>query len=93
MVKGTSRMRASVCASKVLPDPVGPISRIFDFASSTSVVLGLVIEPLVVIVDGDREHLLGVVLPDHIVVENLRISSGWESRRATSPARICFPHG
>ena len=35
------------------------------------VVLGLVVEPLVVIVDGDREHLLGVVLADHVVVENL----------------------
>ena len=25
-------MRASVCASSVLPEPVGPISRMFDFA-------------------------------------------------------------
>ena len=37
MVKGTSRMRASVCASSVLPQPVGPISMMFDFCSSTSV--------------------------------------------------------
>jgi hypothetical protein len=29
------------------------------------------VEPLVVIVDGDREHLLGVALPDHVVVEHL----------------------
>src|SRR5262249_7077220 len=36
MVKGTSRMRASVWASSVLPDPVGPIRRILDLASSTS---------------------------------------------------------
>src|SRR5262249_24890549 len=35
------------------------------------VVLGLVLEPLVVIVNGDREHLLGVVLADHVVVEDL----------------------
>src|SRR5439155_6904823 len=35
------------------------------------VVLGLVIEALVVIVDSDREHLLGMALADHIVVENL----------------------
>src|SRR6266702_3369669 len=35
------------------------------------VVLGLVVEPLVVIVDGDREHLLGVVLTDHVVVQHL----------------------
>src|SRR6516164_3326289 len=34
-------------------------------------VLGLVIEPLVMIVDGDREDLLGVVLPDHVAVEDL----------------------
>src|SRR5437588_12599142 len=32
MVKGTSRMRARVCANSVLPEPVGPISRMFDFA-------------------------------------------------------------
>src|SRR5712672_1648404 len=34
MVNGTSRMRASVCASSVLPEPVGPISRMLDLASS-----------------------------------------------------------
>jgi hypothetical protein len=36
MVKGTSRMRASVWASSVLPTPVGPSSRMFDLSSSTS---------------------------------------------------------
>jgi hypothetical protein len=35
------------------------------------VVLGLVVEPLVVIVDRDRQHLLGVILADHIIIENL----------------------
>src|ERR1700684_188965 len=35
------------------------------------VVLGLMVEPLVVVVDGDREHLLGVALADHIVVQDL----------------------
>jgi hypothetical protein len=35
------------------------------------VMLGLMVEPLVVIVDGDREHLLGVILADHVIVENL----------------------
>ncbi len=64
-------MRASVCASSVLPQPVGPISRMFDFASSTSLFLVGVVEALVVVVDGDREHALGVVLADHVVVENL----------------------
>src|SRR6202035_3749222 len=34
-------------------------------------VLGLVVEPLVVIVDRDREHLLGVILADDVVVEDL----------------------
>src|SRR6516162_1146016 len=34
------------------------------------VVLGLVVETLVVIIDRDREHLLGVVLADDIVVKN-----------------------
>src|SRR5450432_979930 len=29
------------------------------------------IEPLVVVVDGDREHLLGMALTDDVVVENL----------------------
>src|SRR5215467_13524449 len=70
MVKGTSRMRASVCANSVLPEPVGPISRMLDFASSTVVVLGLVVETLVVIMDRDREHLLSVILTDDIVVKN-----------------------
>ncbi len=36
MVKGTFKMRASVCASSVLPEPVGPSSRMFDFCNSTS---------------------------------------------------------
>src|SRR4028118_673780 len=36
MVKGTSRMRARVWASRVLPQPVGPISRTLDFVSSAS---------------------------------------------------------
>src|SRR5215218_5682779 len=29
------------------------------------------VEPLVVIVNSDRKHLLGVVLTDHVIVENL----------------------
>src|ERR1700728_4343459 len=35
------------------------------------VVLALVVEPLVVIVDGDREHLFRVILADHVIIENL----------------------
>ncbi len=35
MAKGTFSMRASVWASRVLPHPVGPSNRMFDFDSST----------------------------------------------------------
>ena len=31
IAKGTFRMRASVCASSVFPQPVGPSRRMFDF--------------------------------------------------------------
>ena len=34
------------------------------------VVLGGVVQPLVVVVDGDRQHALGVVLADHVGIEN-----------------------
>jgi hypothetical protein len=71
MVKGTSRMRASVCASSVLPQPVGPISRMLDLASSMSCDFWRVGQALVVVVDGDREHALGVDLADHVVVEDV----------------------
>ncbi len=61
----------------VLPLPVGPISRMFDFCISTSVSLWaralrrplLLVDALVVVVDGDGEDLLGAVLADHVVVE------------------------
>ena len=36
MVNGTSNIRAKVSASSVLPDPVGPTSKMFDLPSSTS---------------------------------------------------------
>ena len=36
MAKGTLSIRASVWASRVLPHPVGPMSMMFDFDSSTS---------------------------------------------------------
>jgi hypothetical protein len=35
IANGTSSRRASVSASSVLPEPVGPISRMFDLAIST----------------------------------------------------------
>src|SRR6185369_3008785 len=39
MTKGTFKRRARVWASSVLPEPVGPTSRMLDLASSTSSVL------------------------------------------------------
>jgi len=35
------------------------------------VLLGLVLEPLVVIVDSDRQHLLGMALADHVIVQHI----------------------
>ena len=70
MTNGTFSSRASVCASSVLPEPVGPISRMLDLASSTSSFLRQVLEPLVVVVDRDREDLLRLVLADHVLVED-----------------------
>ncbi len=35
------------------------------------VVLGLVVEPLIVVVNRNREHLFGMVLADHVIVEDL----------------------
>ena len=37
MAKGTSKILARVWAKRVLPEPVGPMSRILLFCSSTSV--------------------------------------------------------
>ena len=53
-----------------MPQPVGPISRMFDFASSTSLFFGGVVQALVVVVHRDREHALGVVLADDVIVED-----------------------
>ena len=72
MANGTLRMRARVRASRVLPQPVGPIRRMFDLSSSTSLLGVLAVDqPLVVVVDGDGQDLLGAVLVDHVLVELL----------------------
>jgi hypothetical protein len=43
-------------------------------------VVSLVFKPLIVIVDRDRKHLLGVALADDVVVENLAdLLRGWNS--------------
>ena len=69
MAKGTSRMRASVCANRVLPEPVGPIKRMFDLSISTSEPPVAVHQPLVMAVDRHREHLLGVLLANDVLVQ------------------------
>ncbi len=73
-------MRARVWASSVLPEPVGPISRMFDLSISTSDALAAVHQPLVVAVDGDGQHLLGVLLADDVLVEVLDdLRAAWGS--------------
>ena len=54
-----------------MPDPVGPISRMFDFASSTLLCLVRVVQALVMIVDGNRQDALGLRLADDVIVEDL----------------------
>ena len=68
-------MRASVRASSVLPEPVGPTSRTLDFSISTSGAVGLaalVTQAVVVVVDRDREDLLRAVLADDVLVQSAR---------------------
>ena len=49
----------------------------FDLASSTSVDwVGPGLDPLVMVVDGHRQDLLGVLLPDHVVVQELEDLTG-----------------
>ena len=63
-------MRARVWASSVLPEPVGPISRMFDLSISTSSRRPRAEhQPLVVAVDGDGQDLLGVLLADDVLIE------------------------
>jgi len=52
----------------VLPQPVGPRSRMFDFSTSTSE-LSAQREPLVMAMDGHSQHPLGVLLPDDVLIE------------------------
>jgi hypothetical protein len=71
MAKGTSRMQASVCAKQRLSGTGRTDQQDVRLREFDVVVLGLVFEAFVVIVNRDREHLLGVVLANHVVVENL----------------------
>jgi len=79
MANGTSSMRESVCASKVLPVPVGPISK----CSTCSVRYRRLLvqeNPLVVVVHRHREFLFRAVLPDDVAIQELLISGGRGSR-------------
>src|SRR5215469_11689432 len=82
MVKGTSRMRASVCANSVLPEPGRAHQQDVRLRELDVVVLGLVVETFVVIMDSDREHLLGVLLANDVVVKNFAYLLG--SRNAVA---------
>ena len=64
-------MRASVCASSVLPEPVGPEQQDVRLGDLDVVVLRAMGQPLVVVVHRDREDLLRMVLPDDVVIEDL----------------------
>ncbi len=77
IVNGTFRSRASVSASSVLPQPVGPDQQdvaLGELDLVLVVAMALVAWPrlqaLVVVVDRDREDLLGAVLADHVLVED-----------------------
>src|SRR5690606_25961177 len=45
-------------------------------------------EPLVVVVDGDREGALGLVLPEHVLIEELLELSRRRDRAEHRPARV-----
>jgi hypothetical protein len=79
MAKGTSSILARVRASSVLPrtgradeQDVGLLE--LDVVGAALLVARL--QTLVVVVDGDGEHLLGVLLTDDVLVERRAISAG-----------------
>src|SRR3982750_587012 len=71
MVNGTSRMRARVCASSVLPEPVGPTRRMLDFANSTAGTFFDQGHAFVMVVHGDRKHAFGAILADDVIIQHL----------------------
>ena len=72
MANGTLSMRASVWASSVLPQPVGPMQQDVRLRQLDVVVVGgAELHPLVVVVDRDRQDLLRLLLADDVVVQEL----------------------
>ena len=71
MAKGTCRMRARVCAMWVLPEPDGPSIRMFCLLNLHIRLRLCGADALVVVIDGDAEDFLGVVLSYHILFEVL----------------------
>ena len=60
----------------------------FDFREFNVVVLRRVVQPLVVIVNRNRQDALGLRLADHIIVENLvNLFAGSARRRRLSPKK------
>ena len=70
MAKGTPSILASVCASSVLPTPEGPSSSTLDFLQLYVCALAAE-DALVVVVDRDGQHTLGLVLTDDILIQAL----------------------
>ena len=55
-----------------MPQPVGPSIMMFDFSQLDLGLLGLGdLDPLVVVVDGDREGALGGLLADHVLLQDV----------------------
>jgi len=53
--------------------------------------LAAVVQPLVVVVDGDRQHALGVELPDHIIIQHLAdFARGWHVAGLLDQRRLGF---
>ena len=87
MANGTLRMRASVCASSVLPRAGGAEQQDVRLLQLDVVGADLGVDALVVVVDGDREDLLGALLADHVLVEDrLDLAPAWGS--ASSAVRL-----
>ena len=75
MVNGTFRSRASVSASSVLPEPGGPDQQDvalgeLDLVARAHALGAAGLQALVMVVDRHREHALGALLADHVLIED-----------------------